>query len=862
MKTDILRSTSVLFGFLVGSLLMQPLAANPTDGNVVSGSATITQTGNTVTVNQGSNTAIINWNSFSIANGETTRFNQPNSNSVALNRVIGNDASNIFGNLIANGKIILINPNGIMFGAASWVDVAGLIASTADIADADFLAGHYKFAQNPNKNAGIVNNGEISVKDEGLMALVAPGVENNGVIRANLGKVVLASGTEFTIVDTYGDGLITFATNSQTTQKAQTTDGRVMNDAVANHGTIIADGGTVLLTARSAGNVVDNVINMDGVIQANSVAQRNGQILLLGGDQGNVKVSGTFRAQGTQENKNGGLVETSGETFTFANSVSVDTRGYEDGKNGVWLIDPTNFTITAGSGVQTDSSIGADTLMANLATTDVTLQTANAGVEDGDIYVDAAVNWNSNSTLTLIADNNIYINAGITASNGGLTLQAGQNAQIQVTAGVGVANFKLQSGHWMQNLATMQALTALPTFSATQSFIINSGATFLRVAGGDGLDNPYQITDVYGLQGIGGFLARNFELVNDIDASVTAAWINNYGAGFMPISGTDIFSGTLDGQNYSINNLYIKAAKAGLFESNIGEIKNIKLANVTIVGSDEGSAGGIAGVNYGTISNSYVQGSIMGSATTSVGGIVGDNRGAIEDSYMTGIVTGGYTRGGIAGNNFGAIKNSHMTWTSSEGEVSGVAGSNWVEYGAVIINSSVGSAISTPTSIPDISPTVVSLPLVTTEPTTTTNTEAEVIKIISEESPQTATSESTPVATSTVANQPISSAAAINRPQLNGDKLIYPSKISVPETVLGEHDNDPMSNSPLNEVLIAAVATAAIAGVVGVAGGVTGATGVAETGGSSSSTRSTSFNSVYAVRRDSEDCSELRLIQN
>jgi len=159
----------------------------PEGGTVVDGSATITQPdAQTMNINQSSDRAIIEYNSFSIGEPETVQFFQPNSGSIALNRVIGVDPSSILGKLLANGRIFLINPNGIIFGAGSKVDTAGMVASTLDIVNSDFLAGRYIFF---GPGGSVVNHGLISAPG-GYVSLLGSTIENNGIIEADLGSVI------------------------------------------------------------------------------------------------------------------------------------------------------------------------------------------------------------------------------------------------------------------------------------------------------------------------------------------------------------------------------------------------------------------------------------------------------------------------------------------------------------------------------------------------------------------------------------------------------------------------------------------------------------------------------------------------
>ncbi len=166
------------------------LYALPTGGVVAAGSASISSTALTSTITQSSQNAAINWQGFNIASGEAVRFAQPNSNSVMLNRVLGSDPSAIFGSLSANGKVFLVNPNGILFGQGASVNVAGLVASTLNIADSDFMAGNYKFSG--SGSGAVVNQGSIQA-DGGFVALLGASVSNEGVILAKLGTVALTA---------------------------------------------------------------------------------------------------------------------------------------------------------------------------------------------------------------------------------------------------------------------------------------------------------------------------------------------------------------------------------------------------------------------------------------------------------------------------------------------------------------------------------------------------------------------------------------------------------------------------------------------------------------------------------------------
>ena len=392
-------------------------------GVVTGGNATIANTGPNTTITQTTANVVINWDSFSIGSGETVQFVQPDTNSVALNRVIGTDPSVILGNLNSNGKVFIVNPNGILFGSGSSVNVGGLVATTMGITDADFMAGHYAFT-----GAGpgtIVNKGRINATDGGYVALMGRSVSNQGVISARLGTVALAAGEDVTL-DVAGDGLLNVSV-SRGAVKA----------LVDNGGMIQADGGHVLLTAQAAGDLLDTVVNNTGVIQAQTLQNRNGTILLLADKQ-----SGTVNARGTIDASapnggNGGFVETSAAHVNVGSDIRVSTAAPQ-GTTGEWLIDPQDFTIGSAPG----DNIAGSTLSAQLVTNNISITTDGAGTDNGDIFVNDAVSWTASgapTTLRLSAARNIEINAPITATNGNFSTCCGQdlnvNAAITTTNG-------------------------------------------------------------------------------------------------------------------------------------------------------------------------------------------------------------------------------------------------------------------------------------------------------------------------------------------------------------------------------------------------------------------------------------------
>ncbi|HTD28968.1 MAG TPA: filamentous hemagglutinin N-terminal domain-containing protein, partial [Xanthomonadaceae bacterium] len=348
-------------------------AGLPVGGVVAGGQANITQSGNHETITQSTANVVINWQSFSIGSGQTVQFVQPGSSSVALNRVLGSDPSLIFGSLLANGKVFLLNPNGVLFGSGASVNVGGLVASTMSMTDSNFMAGKYVFTG--AGSGAVVNQGSIAAGDGGYVALMGREVSNTGVISARLGSVILAGGKDVTL-DLAGDGLL----NVAVTQGA-------VNALVENSGAIRADGGRVLLTAQAAGNILDTVVNNTGVIQAQTIGNRNGSIMLLGDMQsGTVNlISGVLDAS-APNGGDGGSVTTSAAHVNVRDTAKISTAA-PYGSIGTWLIDPHNFTIGSAPG----DNISGATLSAELVTNNINISTAGSGTQPGDITVNDAV---------------------------------------------------------------------------------------------------------------------------------------------------------------------------------------------------------------------------------------------------------------------------------------------------------------------------------------------------------------------------------------------------------------------------------------------------------------------------------------
>ncbi|MBO6865011.1 MAG: filamentous hemagglutinin N-terminal domain-containing protein, partial [Alphaproteobacteria bacterium] len=297
----------------------------------MSGNVTIETTApDTLTVRQQSDRAIVNWQSFSIDRSEHTQFIQPSGDALIVNRVVGGDVSEILGRLSANGRVMLLNPNGVLFGQDAQVDVNGLIASTLGLTDEQILNNDFSFAALPEGAGHIQNLGTITAMDQGLVALIAPSVRNDGVISARLGSVALVAGDAVTL-DTYGDGLVQFQIDQAAAGTLFDLNGDPLTGQITNAGVLTADGGLVLMNAQSLQGVVDSSINMTGVAQARSIEQIDGEIVLHGGVEGTVLVSGTLDASGTATGESGGLITVFADRVAALDGASLNASGAAGG---------------------------------------------------------------------------------------------------------------------------------------------------------------------------------------------------------------------------------------------------------------------------------------------------------------------------------------------------------------------------------------------------------------------------------------------------------------------------------------------------------------------------------------------------
>ncbi|MGC5700113.1 filamentous hemagglutinin N-terminal domain-containing protein [Pseudomonas sp. NFXW11] len=669
-------ATSKGLAGVLGLVALAPALALalPEGATLVSGSASYEVADDHMVINQHSDKLITHWNEFSVGRDQAVTFNQPGRDAIALNRVTGFRTSQIHGAINANGQVFLINPNGVVFGQGASVNVGGLVASTRDLADEDFQAGRYRFSG--ESTAEVVNSGQLTSQDGGYVALLGARVHNNGQIHAPEGTVALAAGKQMTL-SLGADGLL----NVQV-------DAASANALVQNSALLKADGGQVSMQARSSNALADMVVNQHGVIEANSLSSKGGRIILDGGEQGLVQVAGQLTAKVQEGEGDGGSVLTRGAATQVALTTEVDTRS-ANGRTGTWTIESDNLRVAA-TGASGDSTLVNSTLADNLGTTHVHLDS-----RQGDLAVDAPVQWNSGNQLTLSAARDVKVKGRVEASGRGARLQlaAGRNVQLGEQVSLTGAGSSLGLNHGEQLQLGSQGRVTL------------SG----QGAGFDANGQQYQVVQSKRqLQAIGDQLDGFYVLGNQLKGS----------GALKPIGGDSLFSGTFNGLGNTISGFTLDSsgAFAGLFGRSSGSISNLKLDSLTVNGWRSASGfneiGGLVGRNSGSISNvtaSHLAVNALSDQSNKLGGLVGvNNGGEISDSSMSGWLYGGlFTSaiGGLVGENIvgafgvapisGSSSNVQITTHMHKQTMGGAGGLVGVNNGGVISASSSRGSIGT-----------------------------------------------------------------------------------------------------------------------------------------------------------------------
>jgi filamentous hemagglutinin family protein len=443
MKSTFARRRRVLLRAIVPLLAAMEAnlaSAAPRGGQVVAGSAAISNSGNTLLIRQSTNRAIINWTDFSINPSETVRFILPSVSSAVLNRVTSLSPSELNGSLLSNGSVYLINPNGILVGPSGRINVQNFTASSLDVNNAAFLAGG-SLLFSGTSTATVANQGVISAPG-GNVVLIARQVRNDGQITAPGGSVTLAAGTQVFLEQSAIPGMTV----------------RVTGQGSASNSGVIQT--TLAQLAANGGNAFALAINNTGIIRATGVQNANGHIYLTAGPTGAVNNNGELNA--SSPTAQGGEIVVTGQSITIAGQSSILATGLTGGGQiligGSWQgTDPTiaeALSTTIDSGAVLDASA---------------IQSGNGGtiVARSDVY--------NSASFTRIAGS-LFATGGSQSGNGGRIETSGYSldttgAAVSASAANGAAGqwlldpFNVTIGSGATSGATVTGSPWVPTVS-------------------------------------------------------------------------------------------------------------------------------------------------------------------------------------------------------------------------------------------------------------------------------------------------------------------------------------------------------------------------------------------------------------
>jgi len=664
----------------------------PTGARVSAGTASVSQSGAVMTVKQDSASAVVNWQTFNVGAQASVNFEQPNSQSVTLNRVLDTNPSQIFGKINANGSVFLQNPNGVYFAPGSSVDVGALVATTHSISDADFMSGNYSFSRT-GSTGKILNQGTLTSKLGGYISLLAPEVQNQGVVVAKGGTIVLAAGETFQLQFEANNALTNILVSPST-----------IASYVENGNAVLAPGGLVILSAQAANAIQGGVVKNTGSIQADGLVNDGGVIRLVASDRitntGNItadalpggtgsggqiliiadlaivtslaQIDGTLSAKGGDLGGNGGFIETSGSHVQIAETTAIATNAPK-GTGGSWLIDPTDFSVGG-----TGSDMSGATLGTNLNSSSVTIMSSSGATgTSGDINIFDSVSWSNANKLTLSAANNVNIHNAINVPTGG---------SMALVFGTSVASGDYNFGSFSANNTQ---------FTGSINFAGTGAGLFTTQLGGNAVDSYTVITNpstyVAGSNPTGGITSTSGKFAlgqnYNFDRFFTAS----------PITGS--FTGKFEGLGHTVGNLTNNGTGAiGLFSNSSGLIRDVGVNMST--NSAANGTGGLVNTNSGVIKNSFANASIYSAVSGggaalygTMGGLVGTNSGLITNSFATGAVSGTTLIGGLIGSNGSSNSASPSNILNSFSQAS-VTGTSSYVGGLIGQNSTTGTGAS------------------------------------------------------------------------------------------------------------------------------------------------------------------------
>jgi len=708
----------------------------PTGGSVAAGSVAISQPNAThLNITQSSQSAVVNWQGFSVGQGSAVNFAQPNASSAILNRVTGGTPSTIAGSITANGQVYLVNPNGIAITKSGSVNAGGgFVASTLGISDGDFMSGKRSFSGN-GASARVSNAGVITVGRGGYAALIGGTVSNSGSISVPLGKVALGSGERATL-DFSGDGFL---------QVAMPTNAGGKGALIRNSGSIKADGGSVIISAATAREAARSAINISGLVQARSISGHNGSIMIGGAAGGRVKITGrliansrhyaggnitvtgkdialksaTVDASGATGGGNiniGGGRQGSGslqhaDTTTIDATTTIKADATQSGNGGnvvVWSDLLTNFagTVSAKGGALSgnggEAEVSSHGVLGYTGFANLTAPHGATGtllLDPYDIVISNAANANGSfdgatPTSTFTPSGTSVISVGTLQSQLGganVTITTGGTGSAGTDAGnITVADTVTWSSGYLLTLTAAGAIAVNAPISITGGgqLALNYSTNLSFGAGGGATFASGQTGQALTINGTGYTLVYSMAQLDAIDGreAVGGTNVTTYGPG---LAGAYALAGNLDAAGTSYTDSVVRTF-SGTLEGLGHTVSNLTISssnnNVGLVGFLTGTVRDIGVVNpnvFGFLSNT--------------GALVGDSQtgGTVTQSYATGgTVSGVANVGGLVGRQSGGSITKSYAAVNVSGQSTDVGGLVGSALGATVAQSYASGTVS------------------------------------------------------------------------------------------------------------------------------------------------------------------------
>lgn len=671
----------------------------PQGGAFVRGQGAISSGTASLTIDQSSSRGVIDWHTFSIGNGNTVAFN--NGSSATLNRVTGGNPSSILGKLTATGSLYVLNPQGIVVGPSGVVSTGGrFVASTLDICNDDFMNSGNSLMLSGKSDASVINLGRISSSGGDVFLIARNAVVNGGTVSAPNGSAEMAAGAAVMLQDSSTGKQVFVQTGS---------GGTVINMGAVRAAQINLDAADGNIYALAGGGTR---------LRATGTATRSGHVWLTAAT-GLVNQDGTVTA--TNAGGSGGTVDTQATRLSFGPRAEV--------RSGQWNVTTPSLYV--------DNTIAAALQRSLTSGTSITAATTGANGATGDVGVNSNVVWQGPASLTLDAYRNVSVSSGTKIANSGagsLVLRADTGG---IDNGGGVSNAGTLD--WSASTGTIGAFYDMNGFYAAGTQLLNPAWAADPNSGLVAQASAYKLVNtLLDLKNVAQDLSGNYALGKDIDASATSD------GSYVPIgNAVTPFTGQFEGQGHSITSLTLEPwtptttgdpQLMGLFGSlgstavvrnmnvnatgylgvnpvvpvfgyvygHIGVLAGVSSGKVVRVNTsgnlssgssvsvDSSSAGGLLGVNTGSVLQSSSSASLTSGGA--LGGLVGYNAGSISQSFATGpLQSSGYIAsgaGGLVGNNAGSISQSYATGsTSYRGYCRGSVGTPCGGAALVAINS-------------------------------------------------------------------------------------------------------------------------------------------------------------------------------